>query len=244
MNKYSIYLNNSSKSFSDRGFEAILAILLSAGALMLLLFFPVAGFALMAFAYGFLCIGTKKFLLGIANNEFLPIETVFSKFKICIKAFCLKIATMLISLLWTIVLIVPGIVTALNYSMASFVMADEDLDALACMAKSKKMVYGHRGEILVLYLSYMFVVVTIMCVCAGIGCAMRLYFNMSYWIPIVSMCLLALFLIFVFVVPYYELMFAHIYVLLKKENESQKIEPAQKRKYVKKDTVKDIKSLN
>lgn len=242
MNKYSIYLNKSSKSFSDRGFEAILAIMLSAGSLLLLMFFPVAGFALMAFAYGFLCVGTKRFLLGIANNETLPIETVFSKFKICIKAFCLKVATMLISLLWAILFIVPGIVAALNYSMASFVMADENLDSLSCMAKSKKIVYGHRGEILVIYLSYMFVLVAIMCICAGIGCAMRTYFNINYWIPIISMGLLALFLIFVFVVPYYELMLAHIYVLLKKENETPKTELVKKRKYVKKDASKTIKS--
>lgn len=233
--KYSIYLNKSSKTFGERGFEAILAIILTLGSLALLFFFPVAGFALMAFAYGFLCIGTKSTLLSIARGEFLPIENVFSKFKICVKAFCLKVATMLISFLWSIVFIIPGIVTALNYSMSSFVMADEDLSSLECMVKSKKLVYGHRGEIFVIYLSYFFVMIAILCICASLGCAMRAYFNLQYWIPVVSMGLLALFVICIFVIPYYELMFAHIYLVLKEENSQPEKQSAQtKRKYTKK----------
>ncbi len=240
--KYDIYLNSASKTMTERGFEVILAIVLMVGSLALLFFFPVAGIALMAFSYGFLCVGTKAFLLSVARKEFLPIETVFSKFKICVKAFCLKVATMLLSVLWAVVFIIPGIITALNYSMSSFVMADEDLPALECMAKSKKLCYGHRGEIFVIYLAYAFVITIIMCICAGVGSAMRYYFNLNYWIPIVSMCVLGLFLIFVFVVPYFELMFAHIYLVLKKETEtdtqSLQTETTAKRKYVKKSTSK------
>lgn len=192
-----------------------------------MMFFPVAGFALMAFSYGFLCIGTKSFLLGVAKGEFLPIETVFSKIRICVKAFCLKVATMLVSFLWAIVFIIPGIVTALNYSMSSFVMAEDDtLSSLECMIKSKKLVYGHRGEIFVLYLAYMFIILVIMSLCAGMGCAMKYYFNLNYWIPIVSMCVLALFMVIVFVIPYFELTFANVYLVLKQEKQ-EKITKAQ-----------------
>ncbi|MBQ7885042.1 MAG: hypothetical protein IJ318_02995 [Clostridia bacterium] len=239
--KYNLYLNNASKTFSERGFEAILALVLSAGTLALLFLFPVAGLALMAFAYGFLCVGTKSYLLSIAQKQFLPVESIFFKIKICVKAFCLKVATTLITLLWTVVFIIPGIVTALNYSMASFVMADEDSSALECMVKSKKLVYGHRGELLVMYLSYLFVALVIMCVCAGLGCAIKAYFNLPLWVPIVTMCVLALFLLFVFVVPYFELMFAHVYLVLKNEQNSQnkevKIEEKPKRKYTKRTTA-------
>lgn len=240
MSKYNIYFNRASKTFGERGFEVILAVVLAMASLVLMIFFPVAGFALMIFSYGFLCVGTKKFLLGVAIGDFLPIETVFSKIRICVKAFCLKVATFLISVLWAVVFIVPGIITALNYSMSSFVMADEDLNSLECMDKSKKLVYGHRGEIFVVYLAYFFVILTVMCICAGLGCAMRYYFNFPYWIPIVSMCLLALFFIVIFVVPYFELMFAHIYLILKNEKSSNKTYPKSKRKYAKKEQ-KDAK---
>lgn len=232
--KYGIYLNNASKTFGERGFETILSIVLAMGSLILLFFFPVAGIALMIFSYGFLCVGTKLFLLGVAKGENLPIETVFSKFKMCVKAFCLKVATVLISFLWSIVFIIPGIVCSLNYSMSAFIMAEENLPSLECMAKSKKLVYGHRGEIFVLYLAYAFVILVIMCICSGIGSAMKYYFNFEYYVPIVSMSLLALFLIVVFVIPYFELVFAHIYLLLKNEkSESSDKKEVTKRKYTK-----------
>lgn len=238
--KYNLYLNNTSKTFGNFGFESILAIILSTGSLVLLAFFPVAGLALMAFAYGFVCVGTKDFLLNIAKGTPKPIETIFSKITICVKAFCLKVATMLISLLWTIVFVIPGIVTALNYSMSSFVMADEDLPALECMIKSKKLVYGHRGELLILYLSYIFVSMVVLCICAGLGIAMQTYFALPTWFVITAMIVFALFVLLIFVIPYFELMFAHIYLVLK--NETQKTitktdneQPNQiKRKYTKK----------
>ena len=238
--KYNIYLNDASKTFSDRGFEVILAIVLTLGSLALMFFFPIAGIALMIFSYGFLCIGTKTVLLGIVRGEFLPIETVFSKINICVKAFCLKVATMLISCLWAVVFIVPGIVTALNYSMSSFVMADEDLPALECMVKSKKLVYGHRGEILVIYLAYFFIMFAVLCVFASLGCAMNYYLNIQTWIPLVSMGFLALFVIVIFIIPYFELMFAHIYNILKNEdvNFNKTIQP--KRKNTKKSTNQEL----
>lgn len=68
--KYNIYLNGASKTFSDRGFEAILAIVLALGSLVLMFFFPVAGIALMAFSYGFLCIGTKQCFWGLLVESF------------------------------------------------------------------------------------------------------------------------------------------------------------------------------
>ena len=197
--KYNIYIGKTSKNFSERGFEAILTIVLALGSLFLLFLFPVAGIALMFFAYGFICVGSKTYLLSIAKEQFLPIETIFSKYKIAIKAFCLKVATTLIQLLWTIIFIIPGIVCALNYSMSSFVMAKEDLPALECMSKSKKMVYGHRAEIFIVYLSYIFVCVAILCICAALASAINFYLNPPIWVALTVMGVVTLFLIVIFV---------------------------------------------
>jgi uncharacterized membrane protein len=77
----------------------------------------------------------------------VQVEQIFNTIKISIKTFCLKVATILIFMLWSIVFIIPGIISALNYSMASFVMAEEKCSAFESMVKSKKLVNGHRGEI-------------------------------------------------------------------------------------------------
>ena len=219
---YDIYFNNTSKQFDERGFECILAVFLVLGSLFLLLLFPIMGFALSAFAYGFLCIGAKSYFIGIATNKYLPIESIFSKWKLAIKAFCLKAATMLLTALWTLVFIVPGIITALNFSMASFIMAEDNkIDALGAMIKSKNIVKGYRGQILIVYLCYILVSVICLVLLASIGAVLMYYFKTSAWVPIIAMGLVFLFIMFVLIIPYFELGLTNVYLTLKKEYEKQ-----------------------
>lgn len=227
--KYGILINNAQKQFGERGFECILAIILALGSLALLLFFPIMGIALAFFSYGFLCVGTKKYLISIASDKLLPIETVFYSFKICIKAFCLKVASMLISVLWAVIFIIPGIICALNYSMASFILAENpELSSLECMAKSKKLVSGNRGEIFVIYLCYFLVTVICLCIFSAIGIAMKYYTNVATWVPVLSMGLAFLFILIVFIVPYFELVLTNAYLeLVKAKTPKQKEEKKQ-----------------
>ncbi len=218
--KYDIYFDYTSKRFLDRGFEAILAVHLTLAIVFLLQLFPIMGIALGLFAYCFLCIGTKRYLISIAREEFLPIESIFSTFKISIKAFCLKFAYMLITSLWLVIFIVPGIICAINYGFSSFVLADDfKKPVLECMEQSKKLVYGHRAEIFIVYLAYAFVTLASMCIFATFGIVIKAYTNIGLWFPIVSMIISFLFVFLVLIVPYFELMFANIYLSLKNEKE-------------------------
>lgn len=220
--KYNILINKSTKQFSSRGFECILAVAIVIGVLGLLMFVPIAGIALSIFTSCFLCIGVKKYLLTIATNNYMPVENIFFAFKISIKAFCLKVATFLISGLWAIVFIIPGIVSLLNYSMASFVMAEnENLSSLECMVKSKKLVNGFKSEIFILYLSYIFVTVVFACVFSALGIAVRSFTNAPIFIPIIGMILAFMFVLIIFIIPYFELMFANVYVELKQNLQKQ-----------------------
>ena len=79
-----------------------------------------------------------------------------------------------------------------------------------------------------------------MCIFASLGCAINYYTNITSWVSFVSMGLLALFLIVIFVVPYFELMFAHIYDSLKKENDKDTKTSEQKRKYTKKSDKQEL----
>ena len=71
--KYAILINKSQKQFTDRGFECILAVVLTLTTLWLLMFFPILGIALSLFASCFLCVGTKKYLLCVSRDKFMPI---------------------------------------------------------------------------------------------------------------------------------------------------------------------------
>lgn len=228
--RYNIFLNKTSKKFSDRGFEAILAITLGLASLGLLLLFPIAGIALATFASCFLCVGIKSYLLSISKEEFLPIESIFYSFKICIKAFCLKVAVWLITFLWGIIFIIPGIICALNYSMASFVMAeDRDLSALECMAKSKKIVYGYRFEIFIIYLCYFLVSLVALSLFGAIGIAIQFYTGIAFWFLILLVTLMFAFVLVVLIIPYFELMFANIYLEISKQQKKSRQPKSSKR---------------
>ena len=233
---YDIYINKTSKQFDERGFECILAIALAVATLVLLLFFPIMGLSLCTFAYGFLCLGVKQYLIGIASNKIQPIESVFSKWRLIVKAFCLKFAITVLSALWTIVFIIPGIITMLNFSMASFVMAEDDnIDALGAMVKSKKLVMGYRGQILIVYLCYIFVSVALLTLLGAIGVAAMYYFKITAWVPIISMAIVYLFIMLILVVPYFELGLTNVYLTLKREYEkNNKPKQTSKRTYNKK----------
>jgi uncharacterized membrane protein len=57
--------------------------------------------------------------------------------------------------LWSLLLVVPGIVAAYRYSMAPFLMADDpDLGALDAINMSKKMMDGHKGRLFALQFSF------------------------------------------------------------------------------------------
>ena len=183
--KYDILINKTSSQFGERGFECILAVVLVLGTIFLSMFIPVAGIAVAFIVTPFLCVGVKKYLISIANNKILPIETIYLSIKDIVRAFCLKVEYILICFLWGIVFIIPGIVSALNYSLATFVMAEnEGMGSLECMARSKKMVEGYRAQIFIIYLSYFFVTLVVLCLFSALGIAIKNFTNFLMHYPI------------------------------------------------------------
>lgn len=229
---YGLYINNTSKQFDERGFECMLAVVLVLFTLFLLFLFPVMGVALSIFASCFLCVGFKYYLLGIAKDQAVMIESIYAKWRICIKAFCLKVAQVLIFLLWSLMLIIPGIVVALNYSMASFVMAEDDkISSLEAMIKSKNLVYGYRAQIFIIYLCYALASLMALMFFSALVFAMMQIVSMPVWLPIVSMLVAYLFVLIIFIIPYFELGLANVYLAIKdvKEVENKPKKTTRKR---------------
>ena len=57
--------------------------------------------------------------------------------------------------LWTLLLIVPGIIMSIAYAMTPFIMHDHpELSARECIAKSKEMMRGYKWKFFLLGLSY------------------------------------------------------------------------------------------
>jgi len=72
-------------------------------------------------------------------------------------------------LLWTLLLIVPGIIAAISYSMTFFILADDpSIGAEAAIEKSKRMMDGYKLKYFYLCLRY-FLLILLCILTLGIG---------------------------------------------------------------------------
>uniref|UniRef100_UPI000AD4E94B DUF975 family protein n=1 Tax=Clostridium sp. NkU-1 TaxID=1095009 RepID=UPI000AD4E94B len=61
----------------------------------------------------------------------------------------------LLTFLWALLLIIPGIIAAYRYSQAIFIMVeDPSKGIMQCIRESKEMMVGHKWEYFVLELSF------------------------------------------------------------------------------------------
>ena len=79
----------------------------------------------------------------------------FSGFDDFWSAFKVTFLVGLFTYLWSLLLVIPGIVKALSYSMAPYILAEnKGKAALECINESKAMTNGHKMELFVLALSF------------------------------------------------------------------------------------------
>jgi len=97
-----------------------------------------------------------KITLDTAEHPYrVSLKYVFYGFRYFINAAALYIWTTLLILVWSLLLIVPGIFKALDYSMSFFILADNPtMDIRKVADLSKRMMKGHRKELFLLTLSF------------------------------------------------------------------------------------------
>ncbi|MBN2260044.1 MAG: DUF975 family protein [Clostridiales bacterium] len=114
-----------------------------------------AGSLLSLILSGPLALGTANFYLRLVNKNEAKIERFFDGFKNFLNAFVLHVMTTVFILLWTLLLIVPGIIAAINYSMAFLIMSEnEDISPMDAIEKSKMLMKNHKMEYFSFILSF------------------------------------------------------------------------------------------
>lgn len=77
-------------------------------------------------------------------------------FAVILKLFLLLLLECVFIFLWSLLLVVPGIIAAYRYSQALYIMLDNpELSVLDCIRKSKELMNGHKWERFVLDLSFL-----------------------------------------------------------------------------------------
>lgn len=118
---------------------------------------------------GPLTLGAAIFSLSLARGREAKLEQLFdgfSRFSTALGAYLIMVAYII---LWSLLLIVPGIIAALSYSMTFYIMADEPhLHAEEALEKSKKMMDGYKMKLFQLCL--WFLLLSVLCILTlGIG---------------------------------------------------------------------------
>lgn len=160
---------------------------------------PVAGAIIALLIGGPMAIGLATYSLALARNEDANINQLFegfNKFGLALAAYFLMFVFII---LWMLLLIIPGIIAALSYSMTFYIIADDEtMDAMEAIDKSKAMMDGYKWKYFCLALRF-------------VGWAL--------------LCILTLGIGFFWLMPYMQVTNAKFYEDVKANYMSQQAEP-------------------
>ncbi len=132
-----------------------------------------------------------KIFVDVSNGIAPKVRDTFWGFNYTIKSIIAVLRVFVFTALWSLLLIIPGIIKGYSYMMTMYILADEpELSAKEAMQKSMYLMDGHKMELFVLQLSF-------------IG-----------WMLLSS---LTFGLLLVYVIPYMEAATANFYQSIKRE---------------------------
>ena len=101
-------------------------------------------------------LGLNRYSLDLVTRRNPPaFRTLFSRFSYWGKAFGLRFMTSLFILLWSLLFVIPGIVAAYRYALASYLMAENpDIGVMEAISRSKELMRGNKGRLFCLQFSF------------------------------------------------------------------------------------------
>lgn len=112
---------------------------------------PRVGFLAYIIIAGPMTLGFVMFFLSISRNQGEKLEQLFKgfeRFETSLKAFLLS---SLFIFLWSLLLIIPGIIASLSYSMTFYIIADNSsIGAMDAIRKSKEIMMGNKWKLVCL----------------------------------------------------------------------------------------------
>ena len=130
---------------------------------------PAAGWIISLLITGAMALGLAIFSLSLSRNQDARLSQIFEgfqKFGVALGAYVLM---GIFVLLWSLLLIIPGIIAGLAYSQTYFIIAEnESIGPLEAISKSKAMMRGNKWKFFCL--SFRFIGWTLLCLLTlGIG---------------------------------------------------------------------------
>lgn len=96
---------------------------------------------------GPLNLGAALYFLKLTRGYNPQLEDIFSGFKNFGNAFLLNLLRVIFISLWTLLFIVPGIIAAIRYTMAYYIMNDTPgMSSMEAIKASKELMRGNKGK--------------------------------------------------------------------------------------------------
>lgn len=100
-------------------------------------------------------VGFVYFCLNVSRGAQASAGNLLDAFGIFFKVLWLNIVVSVLTMLWSLLLIVPGIVASYRYSFAIYILLDDPGKSVTeCIQESKALTQGHKMELFVLELSF------------------------------------------------------------------------------------------
>lgn len=101
-------------------------------------------------------VGYARFQLNLTDRNWTPtVGTLFSCFDNWKTTLATRLLKGLYVSLWTLLLIVPGIIASYSYSMTDYLLAEHpEMTAREAIRRSKEMMKGNRGRLFCLQISF------------------------------------------------------------------------------------------
>jgi uncharacterized membrane protein len=127
---------------------------------------------------GALYLGWHMWSLDVTRNQNFDIQNIFNGFNYFSNSLIAYLLMLVFIFLWTLLLIIPGIIKALAYSQTFYILADEpEMKPMEALRKSEHMMDGNKTKLFLLYLLFMLL---------SIACIFTLGIGLLFLIPVMQ----------------------------------------------------------
>ena len=103
----------------------------------------------------FVSLGLIQYNLDLIDGRDAEFSQIFSQAPMFGKAFWLRLRMSIFTFLWTLLLIIPGIIKSYAYSMSGFILTENpEMTAKEAMQVSEKMMVGNKWRLFCLQISF------------------------------------------------------------------------------------------
>lgn len=124
-------------------------------ATMVISLIPFIGTAAEILLSGPIALGVTFCMLRLFQGEPMVLEDAAEGFRNFVPALLVYLLVMIFSLLWGLLLIIPGIVAGYSYIMSFYILVENpDMAPMDVLRRSKEMMKGHRMDLFILHLTF------------------------------------------------------------------------------------------